>query len=218
MDDQTLKTIANQLRKPSGEFAIQVGEKMNEGNVHINLNTIFSLNLNTGDKILEIGMGNGFFVKNLFDIHNTIKYTGCDFSEAMVDEANKINTLYVNSGNVDFFCADAKELPFADDSFDKVFSVNTLYFWDNKELILSEIHRVLKKKGQITIAIRPKSIMQYYPFVKFGFNMYTKDELVYLLSTNNFEVIEVLEKAEPEQEINGEKMAVETLLVNAIKQ
>ncbi|MBK7811139.1 MAG: hypothetical protein IPI50_07870 [Saprospiraceae bacterium] len=63
MDEQTLKEIAKQLRQPSGEFATQVGQKMNEGNLHINLNTIEALNLQKGDHILEIGMGNGFFVK-----------------------------------------------------------------------------------------------------------------------------------------------------------
>ena len=37
MDEETLKAIAGQLRQPTGEYAIQVGEKMNEGNLHINL-------------------------------------------------------------------------------------------------------------------------------------------------------------------------------------
>ena len=40
MNEEALKSIAAQLRQPHGEYAIQVGEKMNEGNLHINLNTI----------------------------------------------------------------------------------------------------------------------------------------------------------------------------------
>jgi cyclopropane fatty-acyl-phospholipid synthase-like methyltransferase len=34
---------------------------MNIGNKHISLNTYDQLQLNDGDRILEIGMGNGFF-------------------------------------------------------------------------------------------------------------------------------------------------------------
>ena len=70
MDEEKLKTIAAQLRQPSGEYAIEVGKKMNEGNHDINLYTIKALNLKPGDNILEIGMGNGlclfYRVKVLF--------------------------------------------------------------------------------------------------------------------------------------------------------
>ncbi len=218
MDEETLKAIAGQLRQPKGEHAIQVGEKMNEGNLHINLNTIGALNLATSDNILEIGMGNGFFVKDIFNVDSTIQYKGCDFSQIMVEEACKLNEHFIKNGQVNFLLASADKLPFDNEAFDKVFSVNTIYFWDNIELILSEIHRVLKPNGQITISVRPKSVMEHYPFVKFGFTMFTKDSLTNVLSTNNFKVIDVLEKKEPEQEINGEKMTVETLLISAVKQ
>ncbi len=124
MDEQTLKEIAKQLRQPSGEFATQVGQKMNEGNLHINLNTIEALNLQKGDHILEIGMGNGFFVKNILSTDHSIKYTGCDISEAMVAESSKQNETWIASGQAHFQLADANELPFDPSSFNKVFSIN----------------------------------------------------------------------------------------------
>ena len=43
--------------------------------------------------------------------------------------------------------------------------------------------------------------------------MFTKDDLMNLLSKNNFYVTTTLEKEEPDQELNGEKMTVETLLI-----
>lgn len=217
MDEDTLKAIAGQLRKPTGEYAIQVGEKMNESNFNINLNTIEALKPETGDNILEIGMGNAFFVKYILLADNTIKYTGCDFSEAMVEEAGKHNEKFIKKGQVQFHIANADKLPFRDETFDKVFSVNTIYFWDDLQLVFSEIRRVLKPKGQIIISVRPRSVMEHYPFVKYGFAMFTKDDLTNLLSKNNFKVLETLEKDEPEQEINGEKMPVKTLLICAEK-
>jgi ubiquinone/menaquinone biosynthesis C-methylase UbiE len=217
MDEDALKRIAGQLRKPHGEFAIQVGERMNEGNLHINLNTIEALNPEKGDNILEIGMGNGFFVKDILSRDSTIRYTGCDFSEIMVDEARRQNQKFVRCGQAQFYLASADELPFDNQKFDKIFTVNTIYFWADPPAVLSEIRRVLKPKGQILIAVRPKSIMQHYPFVKYGFAMFNKTDLSTLLTNNSFTVTSILEKEEPAQEINGEKLAVETLLIRAEK-
>lgn len=217
MDEETLKAIAGQLRQPTGEYAIQVGEKMNEGNLHINLNTFEALHLTTGDNILEIGMGNGYFVKNILSADNSIKYTGCDFSEIMVDEARKRNEKFVANGQAEFHNADANELPFDSVSFDKVFSINTIYFWDNPQIVLAEIWRVLKPKGQVTISVRPKSIMEHYPFVKYGFKTFAKDDLTELIAKNNFRVVDIIEKDEPEVEINGELTKTATLLIRAEK-
>ncbi|MFZ1702696.1 MAG: class I SAM-dependent methyltransferase [Saprospiraceae bacterium] len=217
MVEETLKAIAGQLRQPTGEYAIQVGEKMNEANLHINLNTFEALHLTTGDNILEIGMGNGYFVKNILSADNSIKYTGCDFSEIMVDEARNRNEKYVANGQAEFHNADANELPFDSVSFDKVFSINTIYFWDNPQIVLAEIWRVLKPKGQVTISVRPKSIMEHYPFVKYGFKTFAKDDLTELIAKNNFRVVDIIEKDEPEVEINGELTKTATLLIRAEK-
>lgn len=217
MDEETLKAIAGQLRQPTGEYAIQVGEKMNEGNLHINLNTFEALHLTTGDNILEIGMGNGYFVKNILSADNSIKYTGCDFSEIMVDEARKRNEKFVANGQAEFHNADANELPFDSVSFDKVFSINTIYFWENPQIVLAEIWRVLKPKGQVTISVRPKSILEHYPFVKYGFKTFAKDDLTELIAKNNFRVVDIIEKDEPEVEINGELTKTATLLIRAEK-
>ena len=217
MDDETLKLIAQQLRKPQGEYAIHTGEKMNEGNLYINLFTIEALKLEAADNVLEIGMGNGFFVKNILSVHDSVKYAGCDFSEIMVGEACKYNERFIETGQAKFFLASADKLPFGDEAFDKIFSINTIYFWDDPALVLSEIWRVLKPKGQIIISIRPQSVMEHYAFAKFGFNMFSKEDLANLLSKSNFKVMTILEKEEPEQEITGTKMKVETLLICAQK-
>ena len=217
MDEETLKSIAEQLRKPVGEYALKVGEKMNEGNLHINLYTIEALKLAPNNNILEIGMGNGFFVKDILSANDSVRYTGCDFSEVMVDEASKINEEYVKAGTAKFCVAKAEQLPFNDEEFDKVFTVNTIYFWTDPSLVLSEIKRVLKPKGQVIISIRPKAVMQCYPFVKYGFEMFNKEELTDLLRQNDFNITDIIEREEPEQEIAGEKMSVETLIVCAEK-
>lgn len=218
MDEETAKGLAAQLRQPNGEYAIRVGEMMNEGNKHINLYTIEALDPKAGEKILEIGMGNGFFVMNILGIDPSIRYTGCDFSEIMVEESRKQNEQFIQNGQAEFFHANAEQLPLPNETFDKVFTINTLYFWENPELVFAEIRRVLKPKGKLIIAVRPKSVMQHYPFVKYGFAMFAKEDIVNLMGRNQFRATEILEKQEPEAELNGEKMSTETLIISAEKE
>ena len=217
MDEETSKAIAAQLRLPSGEHAIQVGERMNEGNLHINLYSIEALQLVPGDYILEIGMGNGSFVKDILCTDSSIKYTGCDFSEVMVNEARKKNENFISKGSAEFLNVDANKLPFDKNVFDKVFSVNTIYFWDQPQVVLAEIWRVLKPKGQIIISVRPKSVMQNYPFVKYGFKMFDAKDLAEILIQNNFNLLDTIEKTEPDLEINGVQTETATLIVKAEK-
>jgi tRNA G46 methylase TrmB len=56
------------------------------------------------DSILEIGMGNGNFVKDLFEINPDITYVGCDFSEKMVEESTKNNAQLIADGKGISFC------------------------------------------------------------------------------------------------------------------
>ncbi len=213
MDENTLKLIAAQLRKPTGPDGIETGERMNVGNLLINLNTIESMDLQPGDEVMEIGMGNGHFVKNILDVNDSITYTGYDFSPDMIFEAKLRNEKYITEGRASFILGDVATMPFRDNSFNKILTINTIYFWYDPEKVLAEICRILKPGGKTYIAIRPRSSMQLYPFVKYGFNMFSKEELSDLLSANNFAVLEVIEKEEPSQDRFGTEMVVETLIV-----
>jgi ubiquinone/menaquinone biosynthesis C-methylase UbiE len=217
MDIDNPKTLAKQLKQPNGKLAVQVGKKMSKDNLSINLNAIEALKVAPNDNILEIGMGNGFFVKDILNHDSSVKYTGCDHSKIMVEEAIRQNNQFVRSGQANFIKASVEKLPFDSNIFDKVFSVHSIYFWNTQELALSEIHRVLKPNGSITLAVRPKSIMEHYAYVKFGFKIFSKDDLTKLLSDSNFREIGSFEKEEYKKEINGEEVKVNTLIINAIK-
>ncbi len=217
MEEDKLKAFAQQLRKPEGDFGREVGQKMNQGNRYINQYTIEALAAAPGDAILELGMGNGFFVKDILGQDTTITYSGCDFSEEMVEESKKINQSFIAEGRASFVIGNAEALPFRDEHFTKAFTINTIYFWEHQEKVLAEFRRVLKPKGRLFIGVRPKRNLEQMPFTKYGFNMFAKEELAALLTANGFKVVDTLEITEPEHEINGKKMIVETLIVCAEK-
>ena len=217
MDEQQLKTVSQQLRKPSGELGKQIGDKMNEGNRLINERAIAALQLEDHHQVLEIGMGNGFFVPQLLNTAQNIRYHGCDFSEIMVDEATKNNAAFIGKGQVQFHLTNGIALPFDAATFDRVLSINTIYFWERPTEQLDEIRRVLKKDGQLLLALRPKHQMRHYPFVH-GFISYDETDIRQLLQQNLFEVLEIIETPEPDQEFEGKALKISSLLVRATKQ
>ena len=215
MTEEELKEMAAQLRKPAGEKGLKTGEWMNSGNFQMNQDTLRVLEPKNGDSILEIGMGNGLFVKNILENRPSLRYTGCDFSHEMVEEAKKMNNFWVNNEQARFINTSAIKLPFENKSFDKIFSVNTIYFWDNEPAILKEFKRVLKPGGCFILALRPKHQMIKYPFTKYGFSMFSKEEVFILLQNNGFIVTQSYENTEPDFELNGEAMKMENLIVAA---
>lgn len=217
MEEDKLREIAEQLRKPHGDEADEVGRFMNEGNNLINHHTIEALGLTSGDKLLEIGMGNGYFVKDILSFGKSINYSGCDFSEKMVESSRKHNAEFIEKGQAKFRVGNAEQLPYSNELFSKVFTINTIYFWEDSKLVLAEISRVLKPEGQVLISLRPSRVMKYFPFIKYGFKLFSKEDLVQLLANNNFEVINTIELTEPKVEFNELSLKIETLIVCAKK-
>lgn len=217
MTEEEFKQLAQQLRKPEGEDGLKVGKIMNEGNLQMNIQSIKELDVNAKEHILEIGMGNGFFVKDIIELGDSVKYTGCDFSQAMIEEASKINEEFINRGQVEFHLANAEELPFKNETFDKVLTINTLYFWDDITKVFNEIKRVLKPQGELVITIRPKDEMDNYPITKYGFKTFNKTDLTTLLAENEFEIVNVLEREEAERELAEMKMKDKFIIVKASK-
>ncbi len=215
MNEETLQHIARQLRQPHSEAGIQVGERMNVGNELINRRAITHLAVQSGETILETGMGNGFFVRDIVSIDPSVRYIGCDHSDVMVEQAELLNENFIQRGQAQFMVRQGQQLPFADSSFDAILTINTLYFWDNPANELAELGRVLKPDGRLLIGIRPRRIMESMPFTKYGFTLYSRDELITLLTANGFSIQQIIEESEPVQTLNGVEVAMEMLLIQA---
>ncbi len=214
--DENQKRAA-QLRKPHGEEGIKTGEWMSHGNRHIIQDSLTILNAVAGDTILEIGMGNGQFVTQILEKHANILYTGCDYSELMVEEAKKQNTKWISEMRAQFLLGNAKELPFEKERFSKILTVNTLYFWDKETVVLNEFKRVLKPSGKLIIGFRPKHQTQNYPFTKYGFTQFSKEEAIELVANNGFRILSAHENKEPDFELNGQSMSMQNIVLEASK-
>jgi len=212
------KIIARQLRKPSGILATKVGDKMNETNNFLYDFTINSLKLNDNESILEIGFGNGKFFDKLFSHAKDLRISGLDFSSEMVKIAEKNNQDALKSQKLILKLGSSDKIPFHDNTFDKVFCINVIYFWEHPSNHLNEIYRVLKQGGKFYTSIRTKESLVQMPFSKYGFNAYSFEEWKSILEANNFHQINCQKtQNEPDAYMDGNYYNVESLCIVAEK-
>ncbi len=195
------KSLSEQLRKPEGDFGKQVAAQMNLHNAIINRWSFKILAPQPGDRVLEIGMSNGFFIRELFEMAD-ITYTGCDHSLAMVQEATRLNEELVTEKKVTLIKAIAAKMPFQSGSFDKVVTVNTMFFWPAPAEELAEIYRVLVPGGTFVLSMCSQETMRTFPYEEHGLVTYSKEETTRLLVDAGFTILKMYEEPEP-SDISG---------------
>lgn len=188
MEEEQLKGIASQLRQPHGSKGVEMGDLMNDSNANMIRQTINSLNIQNGDQVLEIGHGNGAHLSYLLDRWKA-EYYGLEISELMHAEAKQINKGYIEKKQAFFFMYDGSDIPFTENYFDKAYTVNTLYFWDEPEKMLNGMYKILKPGGLFSIGFAQKSFMEQLPFTKFGFTLYDTDQVEALVAKTAFTII-----------------------------
>lgn len=204
--EEDLKNIARQLSCPEGEHGIKTGEMMHANNIGMTISAIHALNLQKNDIVLEIGHGNGGHIAQLLAEAENLTYFGADISTTIIAEAKKINSDFISKGKVHFTLTDGNRLPFEDQQFDKIFTVNTIYFWTNPGEYLNEIKRTLIPNGILALCFADKNFMQTLPFTPFGFTLYEVEKVIELLEEAGFTIKDTLKKLEVVKSKTGEQV------------
>jgi ubiquinone/menaquinone biosynthesis C-methylase UbiE len=102
--------------------------------------------LKPGDRILDIGCGKGFLLYELTQVVPDIEISGIDISEYAITNAKEEVRPYLQ-------VADASRLPFGDNRFELVFSLNTLHnlYCFDLENALREMERVGKRDKYLVV-------------------------------------------------------------------
>ena len=85
------------------------------------------INLQINENILDIGYGNGHLLKMIYK-KNPVNMYGIDISNDAKDMAIKKNKEAASVGRLHLKVGDCCALPYEDDMFDAVTSINTVYF------------------------------------------------------------------------------------------
>ncbi len=101
-------------------------------------------------EILEIGTGKGHFSIALAQAG----YRFTTFDVSPVEQAfAKLNLEYLGlEGQVRFCIGDGEHFDFPDQSFDVIFSINTLHHLENAARVTDELNRILRPEGRLVVS------------------------------------------------------------------
>jgi ubiquinone/menaquinone biosynthesis C-methylase UbiE len=145
--------IDKQYSKPSGFLGMYIGEKMVRQHQPETLWTIRLLNLHQHENILELGCGAGYAIKLLLKQSTVSEVVGLDISHSVLKSASIRNRKAINEGRAKIVKGNVNELPFQEEQFTKVFSIHSIYFWENLSETILDIYRVLKPKGTVILTL-----------------------------------------------------------------
>lgn len=183
---------------------MEIGKTMHDSNIDMTIALINTLKIKNNDVVLEIGHGNCEHLLKLLKQANHINYYGLEISETMHQEAKQINEKHQQKNNIQFDLYNGKDIPYKVDTFDKIFTVNTIYFWEHPIIFFKKIYSVLKNDGLFVVTFAQKQFMKSLPFVMNKFKLYDNNDIKSLIFTANFKLFKIVEKTKNVKSKTGE--------------
>ncbi len=112
-------------------------------------------------KLLDVPVGTGIFTHEKYAKMTQADITCVDYSEDMLEIARG----RLHAANIKLEQGDVGHLPYEDESFDIVFSMNGFHVFPDKEKAFEETNRVLKKGGLFLACFYVKEKLRMADFV-----------------------------------------------------
>ncbi|HKS73791.1 MAG TPA: methyltransferase domain-containing protein [Terriglobales bacterium] len=172
------------------------GEKMERHHLDITEKTIRLMNLRPGERVLDLGCGSGWATRLLARMvgdgpEGFGQVVGVDVSDEMVRQARAASKDFEN---VLYVWGSAQQIPWEENYFDKVLSVESFYYYPDQERALTELFRVMAPKGRLFILINlykdnPYSL-QWVDKLKVPVHVRSAEEYIGLFKKHAFENVE----------------------------
>jgi ubiquinone/menaquinone biosynthesis C-methylase UbiE len=130
------------------------GEEMERHHASIAEQTMRLMNLKAGDRVLDLGCGTGWASRILARLVDGSpepgRVIGVDVSDEMVRRARAHSRDFEN---VMYVWGSATRIPWEENYFDNVLSIESFYYYPDQERALAELFRVLAPRGRVFILI-----------------------------------------------------------------
>src|SRR5215472_1071585 len=155
MSQNKTLSVDEQMRREFNQWAeAGRGEEMENHHISITQQTLALMGLKPGQRVLDLGCGAGWASRLLAEQvagdERPGQVVGLDVSDEMIRRARATSTAHEN---LMFVVGSAQQIPWEENFFDKVLSVESFYYYGDQEAALSELFRVLGPKGELYILI-----------------------------------------------------------------
>jgi ubiquinone/menaquinone biosynthesis C-methylase UbiE len=145
------------------------GDEMERHHISIVEQTLSQMALKPGESVLDLGCG-------------------IDISDEMISRARAASR---GSDNVMFVWGSAQQLPWQENFFDKVLSVESFYYYADQDRAIAELFRVIAPKGKLYILINlyreNHYSLRWVDELKVPVQVRSEQEYVDLLKKHTFE-------------------------------
>jgi ubiquinone/menaquinone biosynthesis C-methylase UbiE len=155
MINENITNTDEHMRREFNEWAeAGRGEEMEEHHSSITQQTLALMKLKPGERVLDLGCGAGWASRLLAQTvgggEQSGQVVGLDVSDEMIRRARANSTQY---DNILFVVGSAQQIPWQEDFFDKVLSVESFYYYGDQGRALDELRRVMAPRGELYILI-----------------------------------------------------------------
>jgi ubiquinone/menaquinone biosynthesis C-methylase UbiE len=172
------------------------GEKMQQHHLDITEKTIRLMDLRPGDRVLDLGCGSGWATRMLARIvadgpEGFGQVVGIDISDEMIRQARIESKDFEN---ILYVWGSAQQIPWEENFFDKMLSVESFYYYPDQDRALAQLFRVMAPRGRMFILINlyrdnPYSL-QWVDKLKVPVHVRSSAEYIELLKKHAFENVE----------------------------
>ena len=151
MSEQRDITELGNPARPTGQAGQQMLMRMAESHRQVTDWGLSFADIKDGESVLDVGCGSGMAIKRIADKYERVNVYGIDYSETSTALSKENLSKYIEDGRAHISCASVEELPYEDESFDAVYTVESFYFWPDHIKGLKEIKRVLIPGGKFLL-------------------------------------------------------------------
>jgi ubiquinone/menaquinone biosynthesis C-methylase UbiE len=172
------------------------GHKMEGHHLDITEKTIRLMKLRAGERVLDLGCGSGWATRLLARLvadgpEGFGQVVGLDISDEMIRGARAGSKEFEN---ILYIWGSARQIPWEENFFDKMLSVESFYYYPDQDRALAELFRVMAPHGRMFILINlykdnPYSL-QWVDKLQVPVQVRSESEYVELLKKHAFENVE----------------------------
>jgi ubiquinone/menaquinone biosynthesis C-methylase UbiE len=172
------------------------GEKMQRHHLNITEKTIRLMDLRPGERVLDLGCGSGWATRLLARLvgegpEGFGQVVGVDVSDQMIRQARAASKDFEN---ILYVWGSATQIPWEENFFDKMLSVESFYYYPDQDRALAELFRVMAPRGRMFILINlykdnPYSL-QWVDKLKVPVHVRSEAEYLELFKKHAFENVE----------------------------